>query len=92
MSTTGASTTGSLQHRRACFDRAHIEMVEPDRSCTGGEVVGLTPRILKDFRAPAHVLPGIQDCYHRKGLISEEGERKLAFEVLQSYYREVADG
>jgi beta-glucuronidase len=35
-------------------------------------------------------LPGIQDGYNRKGLISESGERKKAFYVLQQHYRELA--
>ena len=32
------------------------------------------------------VLPGIQDGYNRKGLVSEEGEKKLAFDTLRSFY------
>jgi len=32
------------------------------------------------------VLPGIQDGFNRKGLVSEEGERKQAFEVLRRWY------
>ena len=66
-------------------------MVRRNANRAGGEVAGLSPWILKDFRAPVRVLPGIQDGYNRKGLISEEGERKLAFGVLQSYYQELAD-
>ena len=53
------------------------------------DCVGLSPWILKDFRTPLRVLPDVQDSYNRKGLVSEEGERKLAFEVLQDYYREL---
>ena len=33
------------------------------------------------------VLPGIQDGYNRKGVVSEEGERKLAYDVLADFYR-----
>ena len=29
----------------------------------------------------------VQDYYNRKGLISNQGERKQAFYVLQKYYR-----
>ena len=76
---------------QAALYRAQIEMVKANRTGNGGEVAGLSPWILKDFRAPVRVLPGIQDGYNRKGLISEEGERKLAFGVLQSYYEEVAN-
>lgn len=47
---------------------------------------GTTPWILKDFRSPRRVLPGVQDYYNRKGLFSDKGERKLAFYVLQHWY------
>ena len=51
---------------------------------------GTSPWILKDFRSPHRQLPGIQDGFNRKGLISERGERKKAFYVLQRFYRELA--
>lgn len=74
---------------QAAVYRAHIEMVEANRSDIGaGAVAGMSPWILKDFRAPVRVLPGIQDGYNRKGLVSEEGEHKLAFDVLRSFYDE----
>jgi len=50
-------------------------------------LAGFTPWILVDFRSPRRVLPGIQDGFNRKGLISSEGVRKKAFSVLQEYYR-----
>jgi beta-glucuronidase len=40
-----------------------------------------------DFRSPRRLLPGIQDNYNRKGLISEKGEKKKAFFVLQKAYK-----
>lgn len=48
---------------------------------------GMTPWILADFRSPRRVLSGIQDGWNRKGLISETGEKKKAFYVLQDYYK-----
>ena len=48
---------------------------------------GTTPWILKDFRSPRRVLPGIQDYYNRKGLYSDKGEKKKAFFVLQEWYK-----
>jgi len=54
-------------------------------------LAGLTPWVLMDFRSPARMLPGIQDFHNRKGLISNRGQRKLAFYVLQSYYKKVAE-
>ncbi|MBZ5580015.1 MAG: beta galactosidase jelly roll domain-containing protein [Acidobacteriia bacterium] len=53
---------------------------------------GLSPWILKDFRSPVRQLSGIQDGYNRKGLVSDTGERKKAFFVLQKYYQELAAG
>jgi len=47
---------------------------------------GLSPWILKDFRSPRRPLPGIQDYWNRKGLISDKGIKKQAWYVLQSYY------
>ena len=49
-------------------------------------LAGTTPWILKDFRSPRRVLPGIQDYYNRKGVVSDEGKKKLAFEVLRKWY------
>lgn len=50
------------------------------------QIRGVSPWILVDFRSPRRVLAEIQDEYNRKGLISENGEKKLAFKVLQTYY------
>lgn len=47
---------------------------------------GMSPWILMDFRSPRRVLPGIQDGFNRKGLLSENGEKKMAFSVLQDFY------
>ncbi|MCB9013970.1 MAG: beta-glucuronidase [Bacteroidales bacterium] len=47
---------------------------------------GVTPWILADFRSPRRMLPDIQDGWNRKGLISETGNKKKAFFVLQKYY------
>jgi beta-glucuronidase len=50
---------------------------------------GMTPWILKDFRSPRRVLPRFQDYFNRKGLVSDHGEKKKAFFVLQKFYREL---
>jgi beta-glucuronidase len=49
---------------------------------------GTSPWILTDFRSPRRPLPKIQDYWNRKGLISNRGEKKKAFYVLQQWYRE----
>jgi beta-glucuronidase len=53
---------------------------------------GMSPWILMDFRSPRRPLPGIQDEFNRKGLISDQGEKKAAFFVLQKAYKENAVG
>ncbi len=51
---------------------------------------GMTPWILMDFRSPRRPLPRIQDFFNRKGLISNRGQKKKAFFVLQGFYRELS--
>jgi len=48
---------------------------------------GTTPWILKDFRSPRRQLKGIQDDFNRKGLVSEQGQKKMAFGVMQEWYQ-----
>ena len=50
---------------------------------------GTSPWILMDFRSPRRPLPNIQDYWNRKGLISNRGEKKKAFYVMQQWYREL---
>lgn len=49
-------------------------------------LAGLSPWILKDFRSPRRQHPVFQQGWNRKGLISETGERKPAFDVLAQHY------
>jgi len=49
---------------------------------------GLSPWVLMDFRSPMRQLPGIQDGFNRKGLVSNKGEKKEAFFVLQNAYKD----
>jgi beta-glucuronidase len=49
---------------------------------------GMSPWILMDFRSPRRPLPGIQDGFNRKGLISDQGQKKQAFFILQKAYKE----
>jgi beta-glucuronidase len=53
-------------------------------------VRGATAWILKDFRSPRRPLPGIQDYWNRKGLLSEKGARKQAWYVLHEFYEKKA--
>jgi beta-glucuronidase len=48
---------------------------------------GVAPWVLADFRSPVRLHP-LQDGYNRKGLLSERGERKQAWQVVHEFYRE----
>jgi beta-glucuronidase len=50
------------------------------------KISGMTPWILKDFRSSRRLLPGVQDGFNRKGVISDKGQKKKAFYVLQKWY------
>ena len=50
---------------------------------------GLSPWILKDFRSPRRQNI-YQQGWNRKGIVSETGQRKLAFDVLAADYAERA--
>jgi beta-glucuronidase len=52
------------------------------------QIRGMSPWILMDFRSPRRVLPGIQDGWNRKGLVSLSGQKKKAYFVLQQFYRQ----
>lgn len=51
---------------------------------------GMSPWILKDFRSPRRQNPDFQMGWNRKGLISETGVHKRAFDVLANYYAQKA--
>jgi len=48
---------------------------------------GLSPWVLKDFRAPYRLNTDTQDYWNRKGLLSETGEEKMVFKELSDYYK-----
>ena len=48
---------------------------------------GMSPWVLMDFRSPNRPLAGIQDEFNRKGLISEQGQKKEAFYLLEKAYK-----
>jgi beta-glucuronidase len=49
---------------------------------------GMSPWVLMDFGSPNRPLVGLEDAFNRKGLISDQGQKKMAFSVLQSAYKE----
>lgn len=81
----GLSPGKFTEDYQANYYRATLAMADEIPS-----LAGMSPWILKDFRSPRRQLPGVQDGWNRKGLVSETGERKLAFDVLAQWYRSKA--
>jgi len=83
----GASTERWTEEYQASIFRHQLAMLAKIP-----QFRGLSPWILMDFRSPMRQLPGIQDGFNRKGLISDQGQKKQAFFVLQSTYKEWETG
>lgn len=49
-------------------------------------LAGVSPWILFDFRSPYRFHPTNQDGWNRKGLVSDQGQRKKAWYVMHDYY------
>ncbi|MFY9463778.1 MAG: glycoside hydrolase family 2 TIM barrel-domain containing protein [Sediminibacterium sp.] len=49
-------------------------------------VRGMSPWILADFRSPKRLLPGVQDGWNRKGLLTGDGKKKKAYFTLRNFY------
>jgi beta-glucuronidase len=56
------------------------------------QVRGLIPWVLMDFRSPTRNIPKLQDGFNRKGLLSEKGEKKQAFDLFQKVYKDHSVG
>jgi beta-glucuronidase len=78
----GDADTLWTEESQADLYKHQIKMLEQIPS-----LAGVSPWVLMDFRSPRRLLPGIQDYHNRKGLVSDRGERKEAFYVLQNFYR-----
>lgn len=82
----GPADTRWTEEFQASFYEHHIKMWS-----RVPELAGLSPWVLMDFRSPRRLLPGVQDYRNRKGLVSDRGEHKKAFYVLQQYYRTLSE-
>nr|WP_233173934.1 glycoside hydrolase family 2 TIM barrel-domain containing protein [Pedobacter sp. ASV19] len=48
---------------------------------------GVAPWLLFDYRSLGRMHPVYQKGYNRKGLLSENGERKMAWYIMEQYYK-----
>lgn len=53
-------------------------------------LAGVSPWILFDFRSPFRFHPTNQDGWNRKGLVSDQGQRKKAWYIMRDWYRQLA--
>lgn len=51
-------------------------------------LAGVSPWVLYDFRSPFRFHPTNQDGWNRKGLVSDQGQRKKAWYVIHNFYLE----
>jgi len=75
----------SEEYQAAVYEK-QIQMIRHQKN-----LVGISPWILKDFRSPMRQLQGVQDYWNLKGLISENGNPKIAFFTLQRFYKEMEE-
>ena len=90
----GGAKAGRHGARNERFTEEYMEYMYQKNVAMLSRIPGLsgaTPWILKDFRSPKRMLVGIQDDYNRKGVVSEFGEKKLAFYVMQDWYARLRD-
>ena len=52
-------------------------------------LAGVSPWVLYDFRSPYRFHPTNQDGWNRKGLVSDQGQRKKAWYVMHDYYMKI---
>ena len=52
-------------------------------------LVGISPWVLFDFRSPTRFHPQNQEGWNRKGLVSDQGQRKQAWYVMHDFYNQM---
>ena len=77
------SSTRFSEEYQECVYKNQLKLIS-----TIGQLRGFSPWVLVDFRSPKRLSPEYQDGWNRKGLISETGQKKLAFYVLRQFYEE----
>ena len=80
---TGDIASAWNEEFQAEFYRKQLRMIERIPFARG-----VVPWVLMDFRSPVRLNPH-QQGYNRKGLLSERGERKLAWQVIGDYYKTI---
>jgi beta-glucuronidase len=69
--------------------QAKIYADQIDMFNTVPNLCGVCPWLLFDYRSPGRMHPVYQRGYNRKGLLSENGDRKKAWYIMKAYYEPV---
>jgi beta-glucuronidase len=83
---------GATNQRWTEEQQAYVLQHQINMFRTIPQLRGTTPWILMDFRSPVRNIPKLQDGYNRKGLISEDGHKKLGFFTMQKAYKDPTFG
>ncbi len=73
----------------ACWREAYQAQIYQDQITmfkNTPDLCGVCPWLLVDYRSPGRLHPVYQNGYNRKGLISENGEKKKAWYILKAFY------
>ena len=74
------------------------QLLDPSWAQVSWRIYGCTeegafaPWALMDFRSPTRNIPLLQAGFNRKGLISENGKRKLALSFIRKGYKDTNQG
>lgn len=52
-------------------------------------LAGISPWVLFDFRSPTRFHPQNQEGWNRKGLVSDQGQRKQAWYIMHEFYKQI---
>jgi len=82
--------TAEPKDAASSWSEAYQEGVYNDQLKMFGKIpflAGTCPWILSDFRSPVRMHPVFQKGWNRKGLLSDTGEKKRAWFIVEKYYR-----
>jgi beta-glucuronidase len=66
-------------------EKIYTDQLEMFKAIPG--LIGVSPWLLFDYRSLGRMHPVYQKGYNRKGLLSEKGERKKAWYIMEQYYK-----
>ncbi|HDQ44189.1 MAG TPA: glycoside hydrolase family 2 [bacterium] len=78
------------KHRAASWSEEYLAQIYRDQMMmfdATPNLCGISPWLLVDYRSTARLHPVYQSGWNRKGLLSDQGEKKKAWFIVQDYFR-----